>query len=331
MEKFTFIILNYNSTEETLNCIDAINALNYLERYIIVVDNASKDQALFLEKVSRHCVNMKNIHILKSNENCGYACGNNIGIHFAKKVIKSDYICVMNPDAVIKSNNFIEKSIELYQKYNYAICGPKIVKDGVNCNPLGGYKESILFHVYHLLENYRIILVKKWRLGRFNFIKKLSPEYKNNKEMKELKTCVKNDDGTEMLLNKSMEKQLSGACLIFSPTFLKTFSGFCDKTFLYCEETILTAVCFSLGYKILYSSQLEVIHESGKSFENTICDSKERQIQISKIGAASVLAVIDVLLHKKNKMYLKNCLTPSIKEYSEYSIIETENKELFNR
>lgn len=318
MEKFTFIILNYNSTEETIRCIDSINSLNYPEQYVIIVDNASKDQTTFLKEVSNHCQNMRNIHILKSNENCGYACGNNIGIDFARKVIKSDYICVVNPDAEIKSEDFIEKSIELYHEYNYAICGPKIVKDGINCNPIGGYKESILFHIYHLLENYRIVLVKKCKLGRFNFIKKLFSKYKNSKEMNGSETCVKDDGDIEMLLNKSMEKQLSGACLIFSPTFLKAFSGFCDKTFLYCEETILTAVCFNMGYKILYSSQLEVFHESEKSFENTISDSEERQIQVSKIGATSVLAVIDVLLHKNNKMYLNKCLTPSIKEYSEY-------------
>ena len=318
MEKFTFIILNYNSTEETIRCIDAIDSLKYIEKYIVVVDNASKNQKFFLKELSEHCLNVRNVHILKSKENCGYACGNNIGIDFAIRVIKSDFICVINPDVVIKSDNFIEKSIELYYKYHYSVCGPKIISDGYNCNPIGGYKESILYNVYHLIENYRIILTKKLRLGRFNFIKKIQKKPRCSKETKYIECDRKNDYSAEILLNKSMEKQLSGACLIFSPTFLKKFSGFCDKTFLYCEETIVTIVCFNMGYAMLYAPQLEVLHEAGKSLENTIKEDDERKIHVSKIGASSVKIVINILLHKHNKEYLQKCLIPTIQDYEEY-------------
>ncbi len=43
MIKVAFVILNYESTLETIKCIQAILKLEYENKDIVVVDNASKD------------------------------------------------------------------------------------------------------------------------------------------------------------------------------------------------------------------------------------------------------------------------------------------------
>lgn len=172
MDKFVFIILNYESTEETEKCIQAIESLSYSNKYIIVVDNDSGDQKQFFDYIIHQFCKYDNITYLQSKINGGYARGNNIGFYYAKYKLEADYICIINPDAKVESNDFIETAIKAYNSYDYAICGPSIVKNMIDINPLGGYSENKWRIFYNILEDYRIYYTKKWRLGRINLLKK---------------------------------------------------------------------------------------------------------------------------------------------------------------
>ena len=111
------------------------------------------------------------IHCLSASQNGRYAKGNNIGLAYAKNKLKCEFICVLNPDTIIRNTKFIYTFLNEYSKYHYAVCGPKILCNGSNCNPLRGYSESIWFQIYHIIENYRIYFVKKFRLSRFRIKK----------------------------------------------------------------------------------------------------------------------------------------------------------------
>lgn len=83
------IILNWNATEDTINCIRSIK-----EDYpIIVVDNGSKE----LPRI-------KNVHLILNDKNYGFAVGNNQGIRYAIEHFHPEYILLLNSDTIVTPN-----------------------------------------------------------------------------------------------------------------------------------------------------------------------------------------------------------------------------------
>ncbi|RXW54001.1 glycosyltransferase, partial [Enterococcus faecium] len=81
---YSFIILNYNTFDETRKCINHIkkidNAQNKLN--IIVIDNSSSDNSL--EKLFEEYSNDNMVEIISMEYNVGFAKGNNLGYTIAK-------------------------------------------------------------------------------------------------------------------------------------------------------------------------------------------------------------------------------------------------------
>ena len=95
LEDLVLIILNYNSANDTLRCLEILRSFN-MNFQIIVVDNNSTDNSKEL---------LKNIEdpqttFLISDENRGYGAGNNIGIHFAENNFSSNIIGIINPEII---------------------------------------------------------------------------------------------------------------------------------------------------------------------------------------------------------------------------------------
>lgn len=307
---FTFVILNYSCTQETINCAMSIEKLEYKSKYIVIVDNNSQDTDEFFKMSMEKLKGYNNICFLKSDVNGGYAKGNNIGIYYAKYVLKSDFVCVINPDAVVVNRDFIEKTIELYDRYKYAVCGPAIIQNGENINPIGVYDESVVRIFLSILNDYRIYYTKKYRLKRFAFWKK-NKKYKLVRiKTSSVEKKIKPDENINMILSKEDKLKLSGACVMFSPLFLKNYDGFYSGTFLYCEESILACACFNIGLKMLYSGEIVVEHEGGMSPINDKSKEEERIMDISQIGAKSATELLKVICHKRNRKYLEKVIQP---------------------
>ncbi len=101
----SIIIVNYNTKELTLDCIDSIlDEGSDLKMEIIIVDNGSTDNsAHFLEKLERSAV----VKLIKNSENKGFAKANNQGI----KIAKGEFILLLNSDTKVKKYA-IEKLVE---------------------------------------------------------------------------------------------------------------------------------------------------------------------------------------------------------------------------
>ena len=76
--KVTCIVLNWNGGKDTLECLRALQQCTYSELTTVVVDNGSTD-----DSISRICASFPEVTLLKSDENLGFAGGNNIGIRHA--------------------------------------------------------------------------------------------------------------------------------------------------------------------------------------------------------------------------------------------------------
>jgi GT2 family glycosyltransferase len=118
--KIGIIILNYNSYQNSKNCIESIKKyLNTINALIIVVDNASYDgsgRKLNLEYNS--------ILYIRNKKNTGYTGGNNLGI---KAAISNgcNLFLILNNDTRITSKKSIETAINLLSNSDIGICGFK--------------------------------------------------------------------------------------------------------------------------------------------------------------------------------------------------------------
>lgn len=118
--KTAVIILNFNSYNQTIECIESVKNITYPNYEIIVVDNNSKDDSLQQIKGS-----FPDVILLKSRDNLGYASGNNLGIKYALEK-NIEYICILNNDVAV-DRNFLEPIIKtLMDDKNAAAAGPSI-------------------------------------------------------------------------------------------------------------------------------------------------------------------------------------------------------------
>lgn len=120
LPKVYIIILNFNSYKDTIDCIRSIENISYDNYEIVIVDNDSKDNSV--EEIKKYCSKHT---LLVSNENMGYASGNNIGIEYALKQ-GADYICILNNDVVV-DEGFLEPLINKFSTdNNIGMVGPCI-------------------------------------------------------------------------------------------------------------------------------------------------------------------------------------------------------------
>lgn len=256
MNKFVFVILHYLTIDDTIACIDSIiTNIEYDNYTIVVVDNGSENNTGKLLK-NKYSDSIK-ISILLNVENLGFANGNNIGFKYAKNILNSDFIIMINNDTLIKQKNFINKIIEKYNEYPFHMLGPDIIS-GVSESHQNPRKETLtdiriikkfnkhyklfLFFNYFGLD----IIVERMKKKIFPVSKlptsidpKLNPE---NKELKQVK--------------------LHGSAIIFSPLFISKYEhAFYPDTFMYCEESILNYIAAKNKLKTIYSPEIIIYHK----------------------------------------------------------------------
>lgn len=142
------ILVNYNGSKETIECIESIKKNESNCNYkIIVVDNNSTDNSI--EMLS----NISDIHIIKSKNNNGFAKGNNIGIEYALNE-GANNILLLNNDTII-TKNAISRMLEvLKQSQDIGIVSCRIMyddnKDIINyCGGKFDWNKGITKHDYY--------------------------------------------------------------------------------------------------------------------------------------------------------------------------------------
>lgn len=96
MKEISIITINFNGLSDTCALMETIPFNDNLE--VIVVDNASRNQAVETETISHRFPQVK---IIKSNKNLGFAGGNNLGIQAAQ----GKYLFFINNDTFFKDFN----------------------------------------------------------------------------------------------------------------------------------------------------------------------------------------------------------------------------------
>ncbi|OZQ71155.1 glycosyltransferase family 2 protein [Paenibacillus odorifer] len=118
MNTICIVLLNYNGTNDTIECIESIENLNSndVDFKIIIVDNNSEYNEIFqLESYlkEKHNINSEFVKdnkyfLIKNNINLGFSAGNNKGIKFAEEHFQIDYYLLLNNDTLLENNSITE-------------------------------------------------------------------------------------------------------------------------------------------------------------------------------------------------------------------------------
>jgi len=113
----SIVSVQYGHAEVTIEMVKSLRKITYPNIEIIVVDNASPDENP--ERVKKEC---PEIIYIESDENLGFAGGNNLGF----KVAKGKYILLLNNDTEVEPN-FLEPLVaKMENDETIGIVSPKI-------------------------------------------------------------------------------------------------------------------------------------------------------------------------------------------------------------
>lgn len=247
MKKIVFLILHYYTIEDTIKCIESIEKLEYKNKEIVIVDNASPNGTGEILK-DKYKVN-KNIHIILSKQNLGFANGNNLGFRYAKENLNPDFIVMCNNDTIIIEEDFINIVLKKYKEYGYSVLGPKILLKNNKVNKLyfklptvEEFKKEIKYFKRMLFFNY-LHIENILRTIKHKLIKQ------NDKE---------NNKGTDEFQQNII---LHGCFLVFSPIYIEKFDGLDDRTFMYREEELLAIRLLKNDMISIYCPDIQIYHD----------------------------------------------------------------------
>jgi GT2 family glycosyltransferase len=89
------VVLNWNGLADTLECVRSLDAIEYQNRTVVVVDNGSANAEADQLEAAR-----PGLIVLRSRDNLGYAGGNNLGIRLALER-GADYVWLLNNDTIV--------------------------------------------------------------------------------------------------------------------------------------------------------------------------------------------------------------------------------------
>ena len=231
MSKVAVIIINYNTYQKTEKCIDILRENTTVDYHIYLLDNGSKNESL--HELKRYYEEAEDVTLIASEENLGYARGNNKLLQRAMQD-ESQFAVIMNND-IFLMNNAIDLMIEdLQNDKDISFVGPHMV----------GTKGEIQLTAKHKSPDRRQYLCRETLIGRI--FKKNQAEWLKWQEQQETKQDV---------------YWLSGAIFAARIKDFEKINFFDPLTFLYYEEYIIAEKS--------KNAKLRLQYEPGKN--HTMC------------------------------------------------------------
>ena len=116
------VIVNWNGTADTLECLDTVSRLEYTPYRVYVVDNGSSSSCA-PDVRSRY----PNVEVLELSDNRGFAGGCNVGIGRAL-ADGAQYVWLLNNDTVVESSTLSELVEVLESDSACGIAGSKVLR-----------------------------------------------------------------------------------------------------------------------------------------------------------------------------------------------------------
>nr|WP_320118762.1 glycosyltransferase family 2 protein [uncultured Marinifilum sp.] len=252
------IILNYNNSGDTINCIDSVHKYNKAPIKFIVIDNGSIDKNVIGDIEAHLALNFQNKHIVlneeseeikclpyitfyRLKENLGYACGNNKGLKLIENDKQIENVLILNNDILFTEDIISSLNNDINSLPQIAIVSPLLKKRDNqtidnNCARRSESKKYVLLqHIFCFQD-------------LFGFLSKLKKkQYMLNADI------LKN--------RKTIEIDLpSGSCMLIKKKLFENIGFFDPNTFLYYEENIINAKIKKIGLKNYLNTSISCIH-----------------------------------------------------------------------
>lgn len=277
-----FVILHYTAIEMTIGCVSSIRRqIDTVKYKIIIVDNCSPDDSW--RELNLIFRNNTDVVLLHSDENVGFARGNNIGFSYAKQKYHPHFLILMNNDVCLIQGWLYKKLKQKYEETDYAVLGPMIITgEGSICSsPLRKEILSMQAARRSMRRNYRLLKLNCFRLDKiYRSIK--SKFYKHVPQF-----------SVEERLIQHENVEIHGCFMVFSENYISRYDGLDPSTFLYMEEDILFLHLMKNNLKSVYCPDIVIYHKEDASTDAVLKNS-----------------------HKKNAFVYRNCMN-SLKSYLE--------------
>jgi len=225
----SIIIVNYNTSSLTLDCIRSVRQQTHDVDYeIIVIDNASPSDSHLSELES-----LDGILFVQSKENLGFGRANNLGLEYAK----GEYIFLLNSDTL-----FLNNALKYLLDYAEG-------QDGT-LGAIGGILENSTGEPVHSSGSFPTILSEYYKLTFKPLLSLLKG--KRTIKQKTVDTAYEVDyvTGADLFVKRSV----LNACGAFNPAF-----------FMYYEETEMQYRFSKNGYHNYIIPGPRIIHYEGES------------------------------------------------------------------
>lgn len=264
MSVIGFVILHYGNVQVTKECIDSILQLHTEDDiHVVVVDNDTNKSAEERQKLKDTVVISSMVEVIQMQEKSGFSRANNEGYMYIKEMYNPDYIVMANNDIVFAQKDFVKRLKDIYEECPYEVLGPDIVnrENGQHQSPIDVKGRSLQQVNYTIWMN--AICLKLFPIV-YPF---LQMNYNRSKEHSSI----------ELIKERQSDIVPCGACIIVSGNFInKENVMFTPETNFYYEEYILHERCRRNGYRILFSSEIQVIHGDGIATKGKTESEKKR-------------------------------------------------------
>lgn len=290
MGNISFVILNYKTYREAIACAESILSTQSREELgIVIVDNGSGNGSA--EKLKEYFAKEDRVHIVVSQENLGFAKGNNLGIRYAREKFDPDFIVAANSDIIFEQKDYCGQLARIYARRPYAILGGDVVDASrtQHFNPVArerrytlNYMRKQVFVSWAKAVMFRLIKLfhlKGAVAGHYGVSVQDGGTVEKDGGKK---LTTREVDGKAVAADSRVAEELEGVllhgcCLVFSRDFFAELDGFWEGTFLYAEEEILYYLAVKKGLRVLYSPEITCMHKEAAT-TNTLyrdfCDAK---------------------------------------------------------
>lgn len=241
------ILINYNSSEFTIPCLEKVyeKTSKLLSFQVIVVDNCSADEDY--QKVKEFCesAGLPNLSCYQTDINCGFGRGNNFGFLQAN----ATYVAFLNNDTLLLNDCFHILIPYLEQHPTVGMVGAQAFKEN------GDFMVSL----DHFASATREIM------GR-SFLELFAPA-SHPKRKKHHQKPVKVDF-------------VPGSFMLLRSTDFDKAGQFDPALFLYYEETDLCLRLRNLGLSTVLVPEAQFVHYHGASTGKSMAIKKEIKISL---------------------------------------------------
>lgn len=220
------VILNYKDAKNAINVVEILKRISLIN-HIVVVDNNSNDGSI------RQLESIEGIVFIKSNENNGFAAGNNLGMKYAWFEFHSDYIFVINTDVIFDETLVVKCVAAMQGNGNIGAISSRIK------NPRGNEERSAWkfpTYIEYLLFN-SILLNRILKIGQ------------------EIQYPI--SENTPPIISVDA---IRGSFMCFRGKVLDEVGYFDETTFLYNEENIICKKIKNCGWDVGLLTDLFYIH-----------------------------------------------------------------------